>query len=145
MGPEAMSEQKDLREEFKPTAEEYRRISAILKWPIYIGFAFWALFFVPKLKVYAFPGFAFCLVGALIISLFWLPKLICPGCGGNMDQQYQKLGTFCPECGEATVKKGWLLPKCTACGKSLARGRGGRNFKIHYCTWCGARVDNEGV
>jgi uncharacterized protein (DUF983 family) len=55
------------------------------------------------------------------------------------------LGAFCPECGQASIKDGWLWPKCTACGKALSQGRNGRQFKIRYCTWCDAHVDDKGV
>jgi predicted RNA-binding Zn-ribbon protein involved in translation (DUF1610 family) len=65
------------------------------------------------------------------------------GSTGAFTRDY--IGQFCPECGASALKEGWLGEKCTACGKSLTRGRNGRHYKIHYCTWCGAHVDDKGV
>ena len=56
------------------------------------------------------------------------------------------LGPYCPECGAGgTIEDGFFGQKCTACGKALRNGRGGRSYKIRYCTRCGAHVDDEGV
>jgi predicted RNA-binding Zn-ribbon protein involved in translation (DUF1610 family) len=140
-----MSDSKDCRPEFKPIADEYRRKSAILKWVGLVAIAFWALLWFPKYKGYGFTGFVICIVGGIITSFIWLPKLICPSCKRKLYQQNGSLGEYCPECGEKPVVKGWFCPKCTACGKRLSRGRGGANYEIRYCTWCGAHVDEVGI
>jgi hypothetical protein len=145
-----MNDSRDLREEFRPTAEQYRRVSWFLMIPWVISVAFFFLLSSPKYKGYGFAGIALCVGAPVIGSLMWLPKLICPGCQKRLDERsyilgQSGLGKFCPECGEAALKDGWFYPKCTACGKSLSRGRGGRQFKIRFCTWCDARLDDKGV
>jgi hypothetical protein len=146
-----MSDPRDLREEFRPTAAEYRRVSALLRIPMFFAVAFWILlYFFPKYRTEGIAGLVVCIAAPIIGSLVWLPKLDCPGCHARLDKgpgflSQSSLGEYCPECGAAAVGKGWLYPKCTACGKRLTQGRGGRQYKIRYCTWCDARVDDEGL
>jgi predicted RNA-binding Zn-ribbon protein involved in translation (DUF1610 family) len=142
---------KDYRDVFGPTADEYRRVSRILRWPPLVGLAFWPLLLIPKTSAYAgyrlcgIIGFVLCIVCPLIASLVWLPRLRCPACQEKMEAQSGSLGTYCPECGQAALEESFLGQKCTACGKSLRNGRGGRSYKIRFCTRCGAHVDDEGV
>jgi hypothetical protein len=140
----------DLRTEFKATADEYRRVSRLLMVSWIPAVAFFFLIRSPNFKTIGFAGFALCIAAPIIGSLVWLPKLFCPGCHEKMDKSpgfmgKSGLGDFCPECGQAAIVKGWAYPKCTACGKSLSTGRGGRQYKIRYCTWCDARVDDKGL
>jgi hypothetical protein len=137
----------DLREEFKATADEYRRVVRLLQFSWIIGAAFLLLLPTTMYRGYGIAGIALCGAAALMVSLVWLPKLICPGCHEDMDKDgsFAAPGQFCPECGEAAIKKGWLFPKCTACRKTLTRGRGGRDYKIRYCTRCDAHVDDRGL
>lgn len=146
-----MDESRDFRTEFKPTADEYRRVSKFLMMGFLLLIPFGILAWkVPGFRAIGIAGFAMCIAAPLIGSLVWLPKLICPGCQKRLDQNpgflgRAGIGDFCPECGAAAVKRGWFYPKCMSCGKALSRGRNGRNFKIHYCTWCGAHVDDKGL
>jgi predicted RNA-binding Zn-ribbon protein involved in translation (DUF1610 family) len=145
------SSQADSRDLFRPTADAYRRVSRILIWPGYAVFLFWPLLLIPKKSVYAdylmlgFAGFMVCVLGAIVASLIWLPKLTCPNCHEKMDARSGKLGPYCPECGAAAIESGFFGQKCTACNKRLRNGRNGRSYKIHYCTYCDAHVDDEGV
>jgi hypothetical protein len=146
-----MGEPRDFRTEFKPTADEYRRVSKILMMGFLLCIPFAILLWkVPGYRTLGIAGLALCIAAPIIGSLVWLPKLICPGCQKKMDQSpgflgRSGLGDFCPECGAASVEKGWFFPKCTSCGKTLSQGRNGRQFKIRYCTWCDARVDDAGL
>jgi hypothetical protein len=137
-----MSESMDKRTEFGPVANEYRRKSSLLKWLGVPAVAFWILIWFPKTKSIGFTGCFLSVLTSIIASLLWLPKLICPGCQRKLEE---KIDQFCPECGKAAIGGGRIFPKCTACDKPLRRGRGGRRYKIRYCTWCGAHVADEGI
>jgi hypothetical protein len=140
----------DLRTEFKPTADEYRRVSRLLMiaWIPAVAFVF--LIRSPKYMVIGVGGIALFIAASIVGSLVWLPKLFCPSCHEKMDKSpgfmgKAAFGDFCPECGQAAIEKGWFYPKCTACGKRLSQGRNGRQFKIRYCTWCDAHIDDKGL
>jgi hypothetical protein len=76
-----MEDSRDLRAEFRPTAEEYRRISAYLMVPVILMFPFGALLWlVPRYQGIGFAGVALCIVASTVGSLIFLPKLVCPGC-----------------------------------------------------------------
>ena len=81
----------------------------------------------------------FIIVGAALTS----PRLICPGCGNQLDQ----IGGYCPECGGNSIKRGsWFrFPQCLTCGKTFVVGRGGKNYKIRVCTHCGVILDQKGL
>jgi hypothetical protein len=147
-----MDESRDLRAEFRPDAEEYRRVSALLLVPVILMFAFGGLLWlVPKYRAIGIAGFAACIVGSVVGALVFLPKLVCPGCQKKLEDRsgyfgQSGLGRFCPECGAAALTDALIFSRCTACGKSLTRGgQNGRSYKIRYCTWCGARLDDKGV
>ncbi len=145
-----MKDSRDFREEFRPTADEYRRVSRFLMIPVFLALGLGALVYFLKRTSYAIAGLAICILLPVVGSLIWLPKLICPGCHERVDKDagfmgQSGMGKYCPECGKAAIEMGWFYPKCTACGKSLSRGRGGRQYKIRYCPWCDAHIDEKGV
>jgi hypothetical protein len=84
----------------------------------------------------------------LVCSIFvWNPiyRLAkCPACHNSLFSI--KLEHYCPECGSNQLKVGnWLKsPRCNECGKYLEWRRGGRNYKIRYCTHCGVLLDKKG-
>ena len=78
-------------------------------------------------------------LGAMVSA----PRLVCPGCCNEIEGS---LGRYCPECGSQQLQPGGVFrpPRCTACGKSMRRGRG-RHYKIHACTHCGLMLDDRGL
>lgn len=138
---------KDMREAFRPIAEDIRRktrfagvvlatvfvlcaVSAIMEWPVVFFIAWTAIAYL----------FLFAVIHAAAVQ-----PIACPGCSEPI---LTKLGPHCPECGEHAVRKGdWFqYPKCAACGKELAKGhKSGRRYKIKSCTHCGCRLDDMGI
>ena len=138
---------KDMREAFRPIAEDIRRmarhagavlaitfaifvVSAFMDWPVVFYFAWTAMA---------------CVILFAAIRAAAVQRLVCPGCSQPI---MTKLGPYCPECGEQAVqKRSWFrYPECAACGKELARGRGNvRRYKIKSCTHCGCRLDDIGI
>jgi hypothetical protein len=109
-------------------------------------------------------GFAACILLAMILSkwlfpwffvpglIFWLialgsalsaPQLICPGCSNDIEHRFE---SYCPECGSRQFQRRgwWRSPSCTACGKTMRRGKG-RSYKIRACTHCGLMLDERGL
>jgi hypothetical protein len=149
-----------LQAEFAPVAASYRRRSRIVMYllsPLLVGIIL--LNFFPKALPNLFhdyfaqhfpdltivdvvvPGFICCLIAAACCSP---PDLTCPGCSNNLRDEP---ADFCPECGARAVepRRGIHFPRCTACGKSLNRGPKYRNYKVRFCTYCGLKLDDQGL
>jgi predicted amidophosphoribosyltransferase len=139
---------RDCREEFRPLAERFRgrrwrlRLiggSAVILCGIRVvvgdnrsDFAFYA----------ALGAFFASIIAVAVLWMAWLPRLACPSCSKDLDSEPEN---FCPECGQPSLKRGWLAPRCFGCGRSLGRGRGGRSYRVRYCPRCDARLDDRGV
>ena len=139
---------RDVREQFARTAAAYRRRRlhlAFLFVPLLL--VFWYLVFFAKAPALAVPVFAICFAGLLLAKRI-TPKLICPGCECDVDCETVR---FCPECGSSDVQmKGddhyfLLWPTCKTCKAELRKRKGGRVYKIRFCTRCGAHLDERGV
>ena len=97
--------------------------------------------FVPQTWTIYFGVPAIVCVLAALITFFTLPRLLCPACGKSADAFDQ----FCPVCGvEALHRYQVTAAKCEGCGRTLGHYRY-RNYKIHFCTHCGALLDRSGV
>ena len=132
------------REQFKPLAAHYRSRLRRVGWGMGAAVAVFLILghLLPdNLTVFCFLGgvASFLLVG--VIGWPVLPP--CPACHNSLDGY---VGTFCPECGSPSLKRGWLQPpKCNSCGKWMGTGRGGRSYKIRACTHCGVMLDEMGL
>jgi hypothetical protein len=143
-----MSDTKDFREQFKGIADEFRRRKRKLKWiagsvMLFLGLV--AIFGDTRsdMVFYGLLGtFFVSLITLIAMRMGWLPTLACPACQSDMDLG---LGGFCPECGGSELKKNLLGTKCNACGRSLDRSKYGRQYKVRFCSYCDAHVDDEGV
>jgi len=135
---------KDCREEFKPTAARRRAMSRLLGLVMLPALGFWLLLWTERDRQVGGIGFVVCWAIMFIGSLL-LPKIVCPACHHKADHE---IDHFCPECGSAAVDRSYgffSIERCTACGKKLWRGKGGRRYKIRFCTVCGAHLDDTGV
>ena len=67
----------------------------------------------------------------------------CPACRSSL---HRAKGAHCPGCGSRTLTDGdWLSPRrCSHCDLEL-RYRRRRQFKVRYCSECGAHLDERGV
>lgn len=142
---------RDARQQFAPTAAAYRR----RRWQLGFAFVplllvFWSLiFFAPKPPGFAVAVFLIIFVG-ILFSKRITPKLICPVCQLDADCEIVR---FCPECdsSELQVKEkdddNYFLvwPTCKACKTELRKRKGGRVYKIRFCTRCGAYLDERGL
>jgi hypothetical protein len=139
----------DARGDFEATACLYRRRK------ILVGLALMPLVVVwIGLCLYRAPAVLIIITFAAILSaaLFsdrLLPELICPAC--KLDVNCEPV-RFCPECGASELQKkgedkyflAW--PRCQGCGKVLGVGKGGRRqYRVRFCTRCGAYLDEEGI
>jgi ssDNA-binding Zn-finger/Zn-ribbon topoisomerase 1 len=134
----------DQRQQFQPIAAKFRNRSRIFIAFILTGvFLFIIASFFGFSKSGWFDGFfVVCILSALITAFFFFPKLRCPVCSSDA-ARYPDF--YCPECGGSRLSQGWLFSKkCADCGKSLRNGRR-RNYRIHYCTNCGAYLDKRGL
>lgn len=130
---------RDCREEYKITATLY------LKRRRQLLYVFCAVFVSTVLSlVFQAPVVgALCVGLAMIVLLagilFYVPRLRCPACSGPLERAPE---TYCPECGKPALKHPKFLgsPRCTACTKRLAQGRGGRRYKVRFCQQCGSHV-----
>ena len=133
------------QEEYRPLATSYRRharirgfgmvssqlsilLGLVLPWPFTMFF--WA---------YGICSFAF-----FMFARKRLPH--CPACRRSPDVGQ---GVFCSGCGSRALERSHGCfsggPECRACGKWMSRGRGGRNYKIRFCTHCGLGLDEKGL
>lgn len=136
----------DLRNEFRPIAERFRRNARIAPWAVFgcllcVALAFWlksgALFAI------AFGSIALFFAGAIGIAIF--APIKCPGCERS---PFGKLGVHCPECGAAALAQAtrWHTRTCTSCGTTLQRGpKNARRWRIRFCTHCCGHLDDAGV
>jgi hypothetical protein len=136
---------RDCRADFEQMAVAYRKRKLLMVIVGWIAFPFWLLIaFVPPARGIGFIGFLACVTILFFGGIaFW--RLSCPGCQNNIDGSE---GRFCPKCGAHSVERGfWNIgsPKCRVCEKRMAKGRGGRRYKIRYCRECGAYLDSQGL
>ncbi len=140
-------EQRKLREEFAPKAEQYRRIQLP-----YIAFSIWVLVLtsivMSTMQVPAdYADLAitiFSMVSWVIFQYAIKPGITCPGCLNNTLSW--KLGEFCPRCGGGPIKQGeWPTdPTCQACGAKHGWPRRQR-YATRACTHCGLFLDDTGI
>jgi predicted amidophosphoribosyltransferase len=80
--------------------------------------------------------------GAIVLSHFLTPTLLCPSCKNNLEGG----GPFCPECGAYGLKPaGHAMEHCSACNRDIDYHGKGRRYIIRACTHCGLRLDGKGV
>jgi hypothetical protein len=135
---------KDCRAEFKATATRYRAISRPLLVLALLGVCLLVLCWSGRYREIGVGGFVVCWAIGFIGS-FLLPKIVCPACHKEADQEIDQ---FCPECGSPGLDGEYGLfsvTRCDSCCKKLLRGKGGRRYKIRFCTFCGAQLDESGV
>jgi hypothetical protein len=85
--------------------------------------------------------FMLCIVAG-IITILLAPKLRCPTCGADAGGDPE---VYCPECGNSPLSEKWFLARsCNSCGRSLVRGKN-RQYRVRFCTSCGAYLDENGV
>ena len=132
----------DSAERFQPGASRYRRHLGRFVVAGLAGFVLSGLSLLVSDKLFpwlAYPGVA--LVALSLIIFFTLPSLICPACGRSADG----FDRYCPSCGAAGLKpRPFLGTRCSACGKGMGSYKY-RNYKIRFCTHCGALLDPAGV
>jgi rRNA maturation endonuclease Nob1 len=139
----------DARGDFEATASMYRRRKTQVSFALLPLVAVWIV-----LVLYRAPAALMIItfVGILTVGFLsdrMLPELTCPAC--KLDANCEPV-RFCPECGASDLQKkgqdkyflAW--PRCRGCGKALRIGKGGRRqYRIHFCTRCGAYLDEEGI
>ena len=91
---------------------------------------------------------------ALPAMLFWLIGVAsifagnagfkCSECKASL---HRAKGQYCPECGGHPLIDGdwWHPRRCGKCGLELHYGKGGRKFKVHYCSECGSHLHEKGL
>ena len=135
---------KDCRGEFRPAAAKYRRISRLLMLFMLPALGFWLFSLTDKGRQIGMVGF-FIVIAIGSIATVKLRKLICPSCCQRADKEAEQLW---PECGSLALEKEdnfFVVTRCRSCDMNLMRGKGGRRYKIRYCTICGAHLDDIGV
>lgn len=138
------AEHKDCREQFRPVARKYRRHGGIVVTFILLGMlSAWA---ASKYHYDRSPWFVafflLCCVGG-VVAMLRAPTLRCPGCGADAGGVPER---FCPDCGDKSVVDNALSAyRCTSCRKRLTSRRGGRRYRVRFCTHCGAHLDDAGV
>ena len=128
---------------FGPVAERYRRrlrrfmVATLAGFSILLPAGLLPDRLLPWIAV---PGTF--LIFAGILLYFTLPSLLCPGCGGRADGAF---GPFCPECGSAGLQRPRVsAARCNRCERAIGSGVV-RNYRIRFCTHCGALLHREGV
>ena len=96
----------------------------------------------------AIPSWAIPLLFALGVVLLttskdWvIPK--CTSCQNCI--QLPPAGPYCPTCGNDHLQKArWGGAYCMVCKNHLTHNRGGRTYKIKYCTHCGVHLSDRGI
>ena len=133
------------REEYRPLAAEYRRRSRVAGLVVASS---WMCIFLGMTLPWPFALYfwadGICCLAVCLFSRKRVPK--CPACRRSPDAG---LGGFCPDCGCRGLEPspGWFSdgPKCRACGRCICRGRGGRMYKLRFCTHCGLGLDDRGL
>lgn len=131
------------QQQFMPKAQRYR------KW--WRGFRMGMLLLFPVVFISGLilphPEYGFILIGigltALLVAVFFYPPLHCPACQSHLEVEF---GQYCPQCCTTGLIPADQrdFPCCKNCG-DLRRGKGGRNYKIRFCSRCGIPVDQRGV
>jgi len=133
------SEKAEFVKVFRPRARDYRCFKALFVCSFIALIV--ALFVFKSDGLFGwFSGF----VGVYLVLYFTLFKPRCPACGKNADTCVR---TFCPECGSRKISPGGFMRsiECLSCGEVLRRGKGGRGYRVRYCTHCGVFLDNKGI
>jgi len=140
----AKQDTRDCREEFRLLAAKRRAQTRILSILVLPAFVFWLLLWTGG--NHRLGSIVFLICWAIIfIGAFALPKLVCPACHNKTEAEPDH---FCPECGASDLDRNFgffSITRCRACGKQLVRGKGGRRYKIRFCTVCGAHLDDAGA
>jgi len=91
------------------------------------------------------PFLAWLVTAGLIVLA---PPLMCGCCNKTLDKA---LARYCPECGADAIERPGphklaVCDHCASCHRTLTRGRRrSRRWKIRFCTYCGALLDETGV
>ena len=139
------AERKQFEDEFKQLAEHYRAKRKRAKQWINAFFLCVAAMvvgsLVHNLLLFGLSGIAGVL--AWLCGHFNSPKLlICPACQQNLLGGF---GKFCPECDGNLGRVSFIDDtRCSSCAKKLCL-KGGRNFRMRYCTYCGLKLEDEGM
>jgi hypothetical protein len=143
------------REQFKPVREKLhrlRRYFALICVPAFLVFIsdLAVLIYlkdlpdgIQHLMVYIFVFVLLFIFACSTFFQFFLSRIQCTACHNRLD--FCKHVDYCPECGSNQLDAGnWFkFPRCNACGRKLASGRGGRCYKIRFCTHCGVFLDEK--
>ena len=132
------SEKAQFQNEFQPKAREYR----IYKRIVYgLSVVIFVAVVISRMRdvFYWFFGFV-----GLHTFLYLLFKPACPACRRNVELRVRR---FCPECGSSRILRGgfFRFTECDSCRATLRQRKGGRSYKIRYCTHCGVFLDGKGI
>jgi LSD1 subclass zinc finger protein len=131
----------DVRRNFAATASAYRRIRRISK--IAFALAIVVLLACAATQIAWLIGIFFALMVVGFIAAWSMPGLICPACSAKANLP---VGPHCSECnGMFGARDRFGRSECGSCRKTLSWGKGGRHFKVRFCTYCGAFLDERGV
>jgi len=83
----------------------------------------------------------------LLVAVTGLVGNACLKCSECDASLHRAKGQYCPECGGHSLIDGdwWHPRRCGKCGLELHYGKGGRKFKVHYCSECGSYLDEKGL
>jgi hypothetical protein len=135
------------REAFLPIAKRWRLHRGLF---VAFLFAFFACvgggilfggWMFPSLISSAFPWVISLAFFAWLVAIgadLTKPFLICPACGGNLDD----IQRFCQECGHQLLER----CQCSSCEKTLRnRKRQPKNYQVRACTHCGVILTETGL
>jgi len=143
---------RDLRSQFSPIANSFRRHRS--RSLCFLGVLAVAALGLILLEYRALGGLTF-ILGYIAFAIYAArsPQLMCPGCSRNVD--IARLEGYCPQCGapESIPRRNVLTPpwnknypKCSKCETKFNAGRAGKRiYRVHFCTHCGAFIDEHGV
>ena len=138
-------EQTKIREEFRRSAERYRRYRRVAYVApgivLGVGVLLWLVLSAAQEEWLFGVCFTGLVIYVCVASL--APLLNCPACHNRLDVG---LGEFCPECGARALKRveRCFQAQCLVCGRTLSRGKS-RHYKIRACTYCGVMLDEDGL
>ncbi len=144
----SFEEQMRLQQAFRPAVARYRLHKQVAFFAL-LGFAGCISAFMFLGGVLHVRWVSWCFLPAVVCwlagaaAMVTAPKLLCPSCRNDLEYRF---GPYCPECGEAALRRGaWFRgTDCVSCGKTLRFGKG-RRYKIRACTYCGLLLDGEGL
>ena len=93
-------------------------------------------------------------VAAIPALLCWFTAVVsmfaanaCFKCSECKTPLHRAKGQHCPECGGRPLIDGdwWQPRRCGKCGLELHYGKGGRTFKVCYCSECGSHLHEKGL